>query len=64
MRATPPAPTVIAVISFSAAVLGTAEAQHDLDALRNKYAPRQQQLQKLNDSVEALRNMLANPLES
>ena len=50
-----------AVISFSAAVLGTEEAQHDLDALRNKYAPRQQQLQKLNDNVEALRKMLADP---
>jgi Skp family chaperone for outer membrane proteins len=51
----------MAVISFSAAVLGTAEAQHDLDSLRNKYAPRQQQLQKLNDSVQALRKMLADP---
>jgi hypothetical protein len=55
------APTEIVIISFSAAVLGTAEAQHDLDALRNKYAPRQQQLRKLNDSVEALRKMLADP---
>ena len=58
---TSPTPTKIAVISFSAAVLGTEEAQHDLDALRNKYAPRQQQLQKLNDNVEALRKMLADP---
>ena len=61
MPATSPTPTKIAVISFSAAVLGTEEAQHDLDALRNKYAPRQQQLQKLNDNVEALRKMLADP---
>ena len=61
MSATSPARAEIAVISFSAAVLGTAEAQRDLGALRNKYAPRQQQLQKLNDSVEALRKMLADP---
>lgn len=61
MPTTSPTPTRIAVISFSAAVLGTAEAQHDLDALRNRYAPRQQQLQKLNDNVEALRKMLADP---
>jgi outer membrane protein len=56
-----PAPAQIAVISFSAAVLGTAEAQHDMDALRSKYAPRQQQLQKSNDSIEALRKTLADP---
>lgn len=55
-----PARAEIAVISFSAAVLGTEEAQHDMDALRSKYAPRQQQLQKLNDSVEALRKTLAD----
>jgi outer membrane protein len=60
--ATPPtSPSTIAVISFATAVLGTAEAQHDLAALRTKYAPRQQQLQKLNDSIEALRKMLADP---
>lgn len=57
----PPSSNGIAVISFSAAVLGTTEAQHDFDALRNKFAPRQQQLQKLNDSVEALRKILADP---
>jgi len=57
---TSPAPKEVAVISFSAAVLNTAEAQHDMEALRKKFAPRQEQLQKLNDSVEALRKTLAD----
>jgi outer membrane protein len=48
----------IVTLNFNAAVLGTAEAQKSLGALEKKYAPREQQLQKLNDAVEALKKNL------
>jgi outer membrane protein len=48
----------IVTLNFNAAVLGTAEAQKSLGALEKKYAPREQQLQKLNDEVEALKKTL------
>ena len=52
------APTNIVTLSFNAAVLGTAEAQRDLKALQNKFAPREQRLQKLNNDVETARKQL------
>jgi outer membrane protein len=51
----------IVTVSFNAAVLQTAEAQKDMGALKAKFAPRQAQLQTLNDEVEALRKQLSDP---
>jgi len=48
----------IVTLNFNAAVLGTAEAQRSLGALQKKYAPREQQLQKLNDDIGALKKVL------
>ena len=47
-------------MSFNNAVLGTAEAQRDLAALQKKYSPREQQLQKLNDDIEASKRLLGD----
>jgi outer membrane protein len=48
----------IVTLSFNSAVLGTAEAQRDLDSLQKKLIPRQQQLQKLSDVLEAEKKQL------
>jgi outer membrane protein len=50
----------IVTVSFNAAVLQTAEAQKSLKALEARYAPKQKQLQALNDEVENLRKQLAD----
>jgi outer membrane protein len=50
----------IVKVSFNAAVLQTAEAQKSLSALEARYAPKQKQLQALNDEVENLRKQLAD----
>jgi outer membrane protein len=50
----------IVTVSFNPAVLQTTEAQRDLGALQAKFAPRQAQLQTLNDEVEALRKQIAD----
>jgi len=50
--------TGLVTFSFNSAVLGTAEAQHDLDSLQKKLAPRQQQLQKLSDALETEKKQL------
>jgi outer membrane protein len=51
----------IVVLNFNAAVLGTAEAQRGLGALQKKYVPREQQLQRLNDDIEASKKLLSDP---
>ncbi len=56
----PPAGEHIVTLSFNSAVLGTAEAQRELGALKAKLAPRQAQLQSLNNEVEALRKQLTD----
>lgn len=48
----------IVTLNFNAAVLATGEAQQDLVTLQTKFAPREVQLQKLSDSVEAERMQL------
>jgi outer membrane protein len=48
----------IVTLNFNAAVLGTLEAQRRLGALEKKYSPREQQLQNLNDEIEALKKTL------
>ena len=50
----------LVTVSFNTAVLQTAEAQRELGALQTKYAPRQTQLQALNDEVESLRKQLSD----
>jgi outer membrane protein len=49
----------LVTVSFNTAVLQTAEAQREFGALQTKYAPRQTQLQALNDEVESLRKQLS-----
>ncbi|HMH13157.1 MAG TPA: OmpH family outer membrane protein [Edaphobacter sp.] len=51
------APSIV-TLNFNAVVLGTAEAQRSLGALQKKYSPREQQLQKSNDDIEALKKAL------
>jgi outer membrane protein len=55
-----PAGEHIVTLSFNSAVLETAEAQRELGALQAKLAPRQTQLQSLNNEVEALRKQLTD----
>src|ERR1700723_1230838 len=50
----------IVVVNFNALVLQTNESQRDLSALEAKFAPRQAQLQALNDDIEASRKQLAD----
>ena len=57
----PSASLNIVVLNFNAAVLGTAEAQRSLGALQKKYASREQQLQRLNDEIEASKKVLSDP---
>ena len=52
-------PTIVTV-SFNQAVLATAEAQRDLRVLRTKFAPKELQLQKLNDAIEAEKKQLSD----
>jgi outer membrane protein len=53
-------PQTIVTVSFNTAVLQTAEAQKSLSALQARFAPKQKQLQSLNDEVEGLRKQLAD----
>jgi outer membrane protein len=53
-------PQNIVTVSFNAAVLQTAEAQKSLSALQARFAPKQKQLQALNDEVESLRKQVAD----
>jgi len=55
-----PATQSIAVVTFNTVVLQTAEAQKELGALQAKFAPRQSQLQALEDEVEATRKQLSD----
>jgi outer membrane protein len=53
-------PLNIVTISFNSAVLQTAEAKKNLSALEARFAPKQQQMQALNNEVEGLRKQLAD----
>jgi outer membrane protein len=55
-----PATQNIVTVSFNDVVLHTAEAQKALSTLQTQFAPRQAQLQALNDEVEALRKKIEN----
>ena len=48
----------VVTLSFNEAVLRTSEAQKALTALQVQFAPRQSQLQALNDEVETLRKQM------
>jgi outer membrane protein len=53
-------PQTIVTVSFNAAVLQTSEAQKSLTALQTRLAPKQAQLQALNNEVESLRKQVAD----
>jgi Skp family chaperone for outer membrane proteins len=55
------APTKIGVVDIQAAILATNEGRREFDALQKKYAPKQTELQKLNQEVEDLRKQLQAP---
>jgi outer membrane protein len=55
-----PAAQSVVTVSFNDAVLRTGEAQKALAALQAQFAPRQTQLQTLNDEVLALRKRFEN----
>ncbi|HZD51348.1 MAG TPA: OmpH family outer membrane protein [Silvibacterium sp.] len=56
-----PATKTFVTVNFNAVVLQTAEAQRDLGALQTKFAPRQAQLQALNNEIDSLRKQLTDP---
>ena len=56
--ASAPATAGTVTVAFNAAVLQTAEAQRELNALQTKYAPRQAQIKSLNDEVTELQKQL------
>jgi outer membrane protein len=56
--ASAPATAGTVTVAFNAAVLQTAEAQRELNALQIKYAPRQAQIKSLNDEVTELQKQL------
>jgi outer membrane protein len=63
LKAQAPDPTQverIATVNFTAAVFQTAEGQREFGAVQTKYAPRQAQLQTLNQEVESLRKLLSS----
>jgi outer membrane protein len=53
-----PSNPVIVTVNFNAAVLSTAEARRDLGTLQTKFAPREAQLQELNDALETVKKQL------
>jgi len=55
-----PAVPKIVTLNFNAVVLGTAEAQRELSTMQKKYAPREQELQRLNDDVESSKKLLSD----
>jgi outer membrane protein len=56
--ASAPATAGTVTVAFNAAVLQTAEAQRELNALQTKYAPRQAKIKSLNDEVTELQKQL------
>ena len=56
-----PANPAIVTVDFNGAVLATAEAKRDLGSLQAKFAPRESELQKLNDAIEVAKRQLNDP---
>ena len=56
-----PAPMRFGVVSFTALVMQTREAQQQFGDLQSRYAPRQAKLQQLNSEIEAARRQLSDP---
>ena len=54
-----PAPTKIAIINITGAILGTKDGQVAASALQARFAPRQQELQKKQTEIAALREQLS-----
>jgi outer membrane protein len=54
-----PAPTKIAIINITQAILGTRDGQAAAAALQTRFAPRQQELQKRQQEIAGLREQLS-----
>jgi outer membrane protein len=54
-----PAPTKIAIINITGAILGTKDGQVAAGALQSRFAPRQQELQKKQSEIASLREQLS-----
>jgi len=55
---TPVSAPICVTVSFSAAVLQTAESKHMFSDLQSKFAPRQTHLQQLNAQIETLKKQI------
>jgi len=57
-QSAPPAPSKIGVINIQAAIGNTAEGKKVLADLQKKYLPRQQELQRLQQEIQAIQDQL------
>jgi outer membrane protein len=53
-----PAPAKVAIVAIQAALANTNEGKKELDALQQKFSPRQVELKKQNDEIEELKKQL------
>lgn len=53
-----PAPVKVAIVAIQAALANTNEGKKELDALQQKFSPRQVELKKQNDEIEELKKQL------
>ncbi|MGC2698103.1 MAG: OmpH family outer membrane protein [Candidatus Angelobacter sp.] len=56
--ATPPAGSKVGIVHIQDAIANTNEGKKELDALQQKFAPKQAELKNLNDEVEGLKKQL------
>ncbi len=57
-QATGPVPSKVAIVSIQAAIANTNEGKKELDALQQKYTPRQLELKNQSDEIENLKKQL------
>jgi len=57
-QGTPSTPPKIGIINIQAAIAATAEGKKALADLQNKYQPRQKELQRLNQEIQAIQDQL------
>jgi outer membrane protein len=53
-----PAPVKVAIVAIQAAIANTNEGKKELDALQQKFSPRQLELKNQNDEIENLKKQL------
>lgn len=56
--ATPPAVPKVGIVAIQAAIANTNEGKKELDALQQRFSPKQAELKTQNDEVEALKKQL------